>query len=46
MTVPWWVVAWRLPWALLAWVFALLLCVCVLCGWGARSALRVWSDTR
>lgn len=46
MRAPWWVVIWRLLWIVPAWLFALGLCGCVLFGWGPRSALRVWSDTR
>lgn len=40
--VPWYVVAWRLPWWVLAHVTLFALAIITFWGWGPTRALEVW----
>lgn len=43
---PWYVVAWRLPWFLVAQVARVALVACVFMANGPGNARRMWSETQ
>lgn len=44
--VPWYVIAWRMVWALPIVICRVLLAACVLCSRGISTAAAIWHETR